>query len=205
MEIFDVSVCIRPGMVVYEGDPPVSLERFATIGAGAPANLSRLDFGVHTGTHIDAPLHFFEDGSGAESVPLVLLVGPAHVVDATSVTGQLDAATLDRLGLPVGVERLLFKTANGRLWERESFSNEFVSFAADGAASLVERGVRLVGIDYLSVGDEAAHRILLGAGVIPLEGLDLRPVAPGPYELFCAPLKLEGSDGAPARVLLVRR
>ncbi len=202
MEIIDASVSIQPGMVTYPGDPAVRLERVSSIANGAVANLSRLDFGVHSGTHVDAPLHFVDGGASAESLPLDVLIGTAQVVDATAVERRLDEAALAELELR-GV-RILFTTRNSELWARNEFADDFVSLTADGAAALLARGVRLVGIDYLSIGDEAAHLALLGAGVVTIEGLDLRHVEPGDYELICAPLKLVGSDGAPARVLLLR-
>lgn len=204
MKILDVTVPIRNGMVVYEGDPEVHLERFSAIAEGAVANLSRLDFGVHSGTHIDAPVHFIEGAPAAESLPLEWLMGPAHVVDATAVEGFLDDAALRGLDLPEGERRLLFKTPNSSLWERDEFVHEFVQLTGNGADYLVDRGVRLVGVDYLSVGDPDAHRSLLRAGVVAVEGLDLREVEPGPYRLVCLPLKIVGSDGAPARALLVQ-
>ena len=187
-ELLDISVPIRPGMVTYPGDPAVHLERVRSIAGGDGYNLSRLDFGVHSGTHVDAPAHFVEGGTSAESLPLDVLVGPCRVVDGIQV--------------PDGVERVLFKTSNSELWERETFADEFESLDGATAQALVAAGVRLVGIDYLSIGDEEAHEILLGAGVVAIEGLDLRAVDPGEYELICAPLKLVGSDGAPARVFL---
>ena len=193
MQIIDVSVPVRPGMVTYPGDPEVRLERVSSIADGALANLSRLDLGVHSGTHIDAPLHFVDGGASVEALPLDVLVGPCVVVDG-----------LDAAAVPRGAERVLFKTPNGRLWERGEFSEDFVALDGEAARALVELGVRLVGIDYLSIGDEEAHRALLGAGVVAIEGLDLREVDPGEYRLVCAPLKLEGAEGAPARVLLLR-
>jgi arylformamidase len=202
VEIVDASVPIRPGMVTYPGDPAVRLERVSSIAGGAVANLSRLDFGVHSGTHVDAPVHFVDGAPAAESLPLDVLIGAAQVVDATAVERQLDEPALAALD-PRG-DRILFKTRNSELWSREEFADDFVSLTADGAAFLLARGVRLVGIDYLSIGDEAAHLALLRAGVVTIEGLDLRQVEPGDYQLVCAPLKLVGSDGAPARVLLLR-
>jgi arylformamidase len=192
MEIIDVSVPVRPGMVTYPGDPAVRLERVSSIADGEVANVSRLDFGVHSGTHVDAPLHFFEGAVGAEALPLDVLVGPCVVVDG-----------LEPAAVPAGAERVLFKTPNSRLWERDSFAGDFVQLDGEAARALVANGVWLVGIDYLSIGDEEAHRVLLAAGVVALEGLDLRGVEPGQYGLVCAPLKLVGSDGAPARVLLL--
>jgi arylformamidase len=198
MEIFDISVPVQPGMVTYPGDPTVKLERVSAIADGAVANISRLDFGVHTGTHVDAPLHFIDGAPGTEQLPLDVLVGPARVIDATS----LDAEDLAQAEL---AERVLFKTSNSELWSRDEFAHDFVSLEEDGARLLVDRGVRLIGIDYLSVGDEGAHHVLLEAGVVAIEGLDLRGVDPGEYQLVCAPLKLVGSDGAPARVFLLRQ
>lgn len=193
MQIIDVSVPVRPGMITYPGDPEVRLERVSSIADGDVVNLSRLDFGVHSGTHVDAPLHFVDGGPSVESLPLDVLVGLCVVVEG-----------LDPAAVPAGAERVLFKTPNSRLWEREEFSQEFVALDGEAARALVERGVRLVGIDYLTIGDEEAHRVLLGAGVVAVEGLDLREVEPGEYRLVCAPLKLEGAEGAPARVLLLR-
>lgn len=198
--MIDVSVPIRPGMVVWEGDPAVSLEPAASLERGDPANLTRLELGSHTGTHVDAPLHFLPGGEGVDRLPLDALIGPALVVDLTGVEQDVRAADLD---FPAGTERLLLKTPNSRLWERGEFVAEHVTIAPDAASLLVERGVRLVGIDYLSVGSPETHRILLGAGVVPLEGLDLREVEPGPYRLVALPLRLEGVDGAPARVVLI--
>lgn len=203
MEIVDVSIPIRPGMITYPGDPVVRLERVKSIADGSVANISRLDFGVHTGTHVDAPLHFIDGAAGADQLPLELLLGPARVVDAREAE-RLDAATIERLDLD-GAERVLFRTRNSDLWQRDTFSDDFVSIREDGARLLIDRGVRLVGIDYLSIGDEGAHQALLQAGLVAIEGLDLSAAEPGDYELVCAPLKLVGSDGAPARVLLVRR
>jgi arylformamidase len=204
MELTDISLPIRPGMFVYPGDPEVHLERCSSIAGGDPANISRLDLGVHTGTHVDAPLHFIEGAAAAEALPLEALIGPAHVVDATSFDRDIDQAALDELDIPGAVERLLFKTPNSELWNEDSFSKDSVKFVESGARRLVDLGVRLVGIDYLSVGDERAHQVLLGAGVVPVEGLDLRKVEPGPYNLVCLPIKIAGSDGAPARVVLIR-
>jgi arylformamidase len=200
VEIIDVSVPVRPGMVTYPGDPTVTLQRVASISDGGVCNLSRLDFGVHSGTHVDAPLHFIDGAPAAESLPLDVLVGPARVLDLTAV-GRLDASAFDGVEL---AQRVLLKTRNSELWARDSFADDFLALTEDGARALIGGGVRLVGIDYLSIGDEAAHEALLGAGVVAIEGLDLRDVDPGEYELICAPLKLVGSDGAPARVLLRR-
>jgi arylformamidase len=198
MKIFDVSVPIRTGMVTYPGDPQVRLERVDSIADGAPANVSKLDFGVHSGTHVDAPVHFIDGAAGVEQLPLDVLLGPCLVVAVEGLSVD------DVAGAPEEAERVLFKTPNSELWAQNEFPEEFARLDGEGAQLLVDRGVKLVGVDWLSVGDEAAHHILLGAGVVPLEGLDLRGIEPGDYFLVAAPLKIEGSDGAPARVLLVR-
>ena len=196
MRIHDVSVPIRPGMITYPGDPDVSLERVLSLADGAVANVSRLTLGVHTGTHVDAPVHFIEGASATEHLPVETLIGPARVVAAET----LAADELQALELP---ERLLLKTSNSELWANDEFTHDFVSLDGAAARVLVEGGVRLVGIDYLTIGDEEAHRILLGAGVVVVEALDFRGVEPGKYQLVCAPLRLVNSDGAPARVLLL--
>jgi arylformamidase len=205
VELIDISVPIRAGMPIYANNPDVELSRHSSIARGDPANVSRLDFGVHTGTHLDAPLHFYDDGSDAAAIPLAPLIGPALVIDATWASGVLDEGAVARMAIPPGTERLLLKTTNSWLWERSNFTRDFLRFDAGGARALVAAGVRLIGIDYLSIADQDGHRVLLGeAGVIPLEGLDLRHVEPGPYELVCLPLRLEHSDGGPARAVLIR-
>jgi arylformamidase len=208
MEIIDISVPVRPGMVVYEGDPPVWLERVADVAAGDLATVSRIDMGVHTGTHVDAPAHLLDGAPGADALPLDSLLGDAVVVDAEGVDGDLDASAIDSLRIPAGAARVLLRTRNGRLWERDRFEPSYVGLTEDGAQALADAGVRLVGIDYLSIATAAdplpAHLVLLRAGIVILEGLDLRGVAPGPYRLACLPLRIIGADGAPARAVLMR-
>lgn len=199
MEIFDLSVPVRTGMVTYPGDPEVRLERVKAIADGESANISKLDLGVHSGTHVDAPVHFIDGAAGTDELPLDVLNGPCEVVEVPA----LDESAVD--AVPEGAERVLFKTPNSELWAQDTFPETFERFNAAAARALVDRGVRLVGVDYLSVGDENAHQALLGAGVVPVEGLDLRGVEPGSYELHCLPLRLVGSDGAPARAILIRR
>ena len=193
-------------MPVYAGDPPVVVQRVSSLASGGICNLSRLDFGLHSGTHIDAPLHFIDGAPGVEATPIEALIGDAYVVDATSVRGQIDAAALRGLAIPQSSERILFKTSNSQLWENDAFSRDFVALTQDAARELVRRGARLIGIDYLSIApftDPApTHLALLEAGVVILEGLDLRRVQPGAYRLLCLPLLIEGADGAPARTLL---
>jgi arylformamidase len=204
MEILDVSIPIRTRMPIYPANAGVALRRIDAIADGAVANVSAVDLGAHTGTHVDAPNHFLDGAGGVETVALEPLIGPAVVVDATAVDTTLDAAAVAAAGVPAGAERVLFRTRNSQLWEQEGFNEDFVSFDASGARALLDAGVRLVGIDYLSIGDPGAHRALLGADVAVVEGLDLRAVEPGPYQLMCLPLKLVGSDGGPARAVLLR-
>ena len=198
----DVSVTIRPRMPIYEGDPAVAIAQAKSIDRGDPANVSRLELGAHTGTHVDAPCHFITGAAGADELSLDPFIGPCVVADATAAAGSIDAASIDALGLPPGSDRVLLKTPNSRLWEHDSFMPDFVRLDSSGAAALIARGVRLIGIDYLSLGDRDTHVVLLGHGVGVIEGLDLRGVDPGPYFLACLPLRIAGSDGAPARALL---
>lgn len=207
MAVFDITVPVRPGMPVYEGDPEVRTELAQSIAAGGICNVTRLEAGVHTGTHIDAPNHFIAGAAGVDETPLDVLIGPAFVADATAARTHLDATAIAALDIPAGSERLLFKTRNSRLWGQDSFARDYIAITPDGARALVARGVRLVAIDYLSVApftDPApTHLVLLEAGVVILEGVDLRGVAPGPYTIVCLPLLLAGADGAPARTLLI--
>jgi arylformamidase len=200
--IHDISVPIQSDMPIYDGNPGVELERVEAIADGDAANVSGLSLGVHTGTHVDAPLHFIDGAPGAEGIPLDALVGPAVVVDATEVEA-LGGAELEGLGIPEGAERVLLKTRNSELWGQNAFTRDFLRLDGSGARFIVARGVRTLGIDYLSIGDPEAHRELLGAGVVPVEGLDLRKIDPGEYTFLCLPLDVVGSDGAPARAILM--
>jgi arylformamidase len=202
----DVSVPVVDGMLHWPENPPVSLRRALDLDRGDPANVSALSLGVHTGTHVDAPLHFLPDGEDVGSLDPGIAIGPARVV-AISDPVCVRRAELEPLQPHPG-ERLLLKTRNStRQWFQEPFREDFVYVCADAAGFLAELGVALVGVDYLSVGGycadgEATHRTLLKAGILILEGLDLSGVDPGHYELVCLPLRLAGSDGAPARAVL---
>jgi arylformamidase len=202
MTLIDITVPIRTRMPIYAGNPGVRLQRVLSIPEGSAANVSRLELGVHTGTHVDAPLHFIEGAPAAEAIPLEPLIGRAYVADGTALSGPIDERALAACAIPVEAERVLLKTTNCLLWERDEFTRDFIRLDGSGARALVAAGVRLIGIDYLSIGDEEAHTVLLEAGVVALEGLDLRAVGPGWYELLCLPLPVVGSDGAPARAVL---
>ncbi|HYQ13743.1 MAG TPA: cyclase family protein [Solirubrobacterales bacterium] len=205
-EWIDVSVPVHAGMVHWPGDPEVKLERVQSIAKGDEANLTRIDMSAHTGTHMDAPLHFFEDDPGMEAFPLEIGMGRARVI---GIEGKepIDRGPLEDLDIESG-ERILFRTVNSeRAWWERDFDPDFVYVSYEAAELLGEIGVALVGVDYLSVGGPGneggdVHRALLGAGAWVVEGLDLSAVEPGDYELICLPIKLVGSDGAPARVLL---
>jgi arylformamidase len=210
MKIFDITLTISPGMIVWPDDPAVVLEQIESMDKGAHANVSRLNMSVHTGTHVDAPHHFLNNGLTVETLALDVLTGPALVVQLPDELNRVTAEALETASIPVGTERLLLRTRNSDLWQRgeKEFSPGFVGISADGAEWLLRHGVRLVGIDYLSVApfkqSEPTHKILLEAGIVLLEGADLHKVQPGMYELYCLPLKLSGSDGAPARAILIQ-
>lgn len=208
MKIHDISVPIYPAMPVYPGDPPVSIEPVTQISKGDAANVSRLVLGNHTGTHIDPPVHFIPGGTTIDQLDLNVLYGPARVVDMTHVEKAITADDLERIKLPRHAVRILIKTRNSELWDRQEFQKDFVAFAWDAAQWLVDHGIRLVGIDYLSaesfgVGEPKTHRVLLGAGMVIVEGLNLKTVSPGDYTLVCLPLKIEHGDGGPARAILI--
>jgi arylformamidase len=208
MKIYDVTVAIAEGMPTWPGDPGVSVTLEHSIARGDVANVTRLSLGAHTGTHMDAPLHFEPDGAGIDQLPLATLLGSCRVFDLTKLTEHISRVALEQCDLG-GVTRALFKTRNSQHWERgdKKFDEQFLAVAADGAAYLVERGVKLVGVDYLSVEPfgnpgHPVHHTLLRASVIVVEGLNLSAVPAGDYELLALPLKLRGADGAPSRVVL---
>lgn len=174
---------------------------------GDPYNLSRLDFNLHTGTHVDAPLHFLQNGTTVEKLPLDVFVGPCYVAHLPD-TADITVDELVDLNLSSGIERLLLRTRNSELWATNTteFKKDFVALTHDAAQWIVDKGIKLIGVDYLSVqryhDDARTHQILLGADVIALEGLNLSGIKPGFYELICLPLKLVGAEGAPARAVL---
>jgi arylformamidase len=200
----DVTVPVRSGMVHWPGNPPIEVTRTADVSKGDPATVSHLSLGVHSGTHVDAPAHFIADGAGIDTVPLADLIGPARVV---SIRDPRAIGVDELLALePRRGERLLFKTRNSNLWSKDEFATDYVYLSLEGAKYLVESGVRTIGIDYLSIAGAhegvPTHLALLHADVCIIEGLDLKAVEPGAYEMICLPLRLLGADGAPARVVL---
>ncbi len=209
MRLYDITVPIESGMPVWPGDPPLRLERVAAIAEGANANVSTLACGVHIGTHVDAPVHFLDGQGAVESLPLEAMIGRAFVADLRRAE-VIDAAALERARIPARTRRILFRTRNSDLWKRgeKAFQTDFVAIDASGAEWLVERKLRLVGVDYLSVApygnSRPTHARLLGAGIVVLEGVNLNGVPGGSYALYCLPMKLVGSDGAPARAVLAK-
>ena len=210
MHIIDISIGIVSGMPVWPGDPAVEIRKVSSIERGATANLSILSCGLHTGTHIDAPSHFIGNGDSVDMLPLERLIGKAQVVSVGEGVSLITAEVLKQLDISSGVDRILLHTRNSMLWRNgaQVFCTDFVGLSDDGASWLVEMGVRLIGVDYLSVSTErhgvATHKILLGHGVIIVEGLDLSSVQSGIYEFICLPLKIVGAEGAPARAILLK-
>lgn len=209
MKIHDVSLTLTSHMVTWPSDPKIILERVEKIEDGAMANVSRLDMGVHTGTHIDAPIHFVPGGMAIDAIPLDVLIGSACVIEIPDSVATITKAVLEKIEVPIQCKRILFKTPNSQIWARgdQNFHKDFVALSEDAADFLVSRGVQLVGIDYLSIAPynqpRPTHEAFLKAKVIVIEGLDFSKVGPGVYQLFCLPIKLGGSDGAPARVVLI--
>lgn len=190
-------------MPIYHDNPGYEIRLDSALADGAGANVSEITMGAHTGTHVDGARHFFDDGPGTDALPLTAMIGPCRVVELAGIgIGPIDEAALRGAAIPAGTERLLLKTPNSRLWERDEFTREFARLDGGGAAYALELGLRLIGIDYLSIGDHDAHVALLGAGVVALEGLDLRAIEPGAYELLCLPVRFVGSDGAVTRAVL---
>ena len=209
MRTYDISLTITPELPVWPGDPPVSLERTSKIEAGDDANVTRMSMGVHVGTHVDAPYHFLGDRPTIDQLPLKLLTGRAYVLEIDKDVDLITAEVLRGAEIPPRTRRLLFKTRNSQYWvdEVHEFQTDFVGVSADAAQYLVDRSVKLVGVDYLSVAPyhESAppHEIFLGAGVVVVEGLNLSQVTQGRYTLYCLPIKIGGADGAPARAILI--
>lgn len=211
MIIHDISVPISATETpVYPGDPGIEIAAHASLARGDAANVSLLHFGAHTATHVDAPAHFIEGATRVADLSLDVLVGRARVIVVSEEVREIGADLVTSL-VPEDCARVLFKTRNSAFWteKRTEFQQDFTHVTAEGARALVERGVRLVGVDYLSVEEfnsasHATHKTLLARGVVIIEGLNLSAVSAGEYELVCLPLKIAGGagDGAPARAIL---
>lgn len=208
-EWIDISVPVTTDMARWPGDPDIQLERIASIGPKSFCNLTAISMCAHTGTHMDAPLHFIDGGIAMEAMPLDAVIGPARVIEIFD-PAKISRCELEQHALRRG-ERILLKTSNStRLWKTNRFIEDFVYIAHDAAAYMAETGIRTVGIDAYSVGGfrndlQETHVTLLAAGIWIVEGLMLEHAAPGEYDFICLPIKLVGADGAPARALLGRK
>ena len=208
MRTYDITLTINPQMTVWPGDPPVNMQLISSIASGDSSNVTQVSMSCHTGTHVDAPDHFLNNGKTVESLSMDLLVGRAYVLHLPFVD-TITASVLIEADIPPRTRRLLFKTRNSEYWAKggKEFHEDFVGLSVDAAELLVDRNVKLVGIDYLSIAPyhmgKPVHTILLDAGVVVIEGLDLSQVSQGRYTLHCLPLKLGGADGAPTRAILV--
>jgi arylformamidase len=210
---YDISVPIRPDLSVWEGDPPVIIRSAASIERGDIANVSRLEIGAHTGTHIDAPVHFVPGRKGIDKLDLDMLIGLTYVADLSDAIHEIRVEDFHRSGIPDGTRRLLCKTSNSSLWSKipSTFYRDFIGISADGAQWLIDHGIGLVGIDYLGIERFAmvengapTHHKLLEAEIIIVEGLNLSDVPAGEYMLLCLPIKIQNSDGAPCRAILIK-
>ena len=208
MKILDISVGIDEKLPVWPGDPKPEISWIGRISAGDPANITALSMGAHTGTHIDAPLHFLENAETLDDFSLSTLIGEAQVIVVPDAVSLITADILHSLE-EIRCERVLLKTRNSQFWEGEGlpFQQNFTALDVSAAEYLVRHGVRLVGIDYLSIApfDEASptHTLLLQAKVVILESLNLSEAAAGFYQLVCLPIKLTGREAAPARAVLI--
>jgi len=206
MEWIDISVPLATGMVHWPNDPEVRIERMSDMDRGDNNTLSMVSMGVHTGTHMDAPLHFVRNGRGIDQMPLDVMVGTCRVIKVHDPE-SIKVAALEGHDIRRG-ERILFKTKNSsRAWHNAAFIEDFVYISTEAAAYLAQAGVILIGIDYLSVGafkhnGTEVHQTLLGAGIWIVEGLDLSEVDSGDYDLVCLPLRITDADGAPARAIV---
>lgn len=209
MNLIDITLTLSEELPTWPGDPTIKLNKISRIQDGADANVTTMSMAVHAGTHVDAPHHFVDDGSSTEDIPLDLMVGPATVIDLPG-RETITRKDLEQAAIPAYSKRLLLKTPNSKYWEERDyqFKKDFIALGIDAAEYLVERGTTLVGVDYLSVApfDDPVptHQTLLKAGILIIESLNLSQVDAGDYSLLCLPLKIAGSDGAPARVLLMR-
>jgi arylformamidase len=210
MRIYDVSVPLSAETPAYPGDPGIEISAWKSLANGDSANVSLIRFGAHSGTHVDAPSHFIKGAAGVKSLPLEVLIGEVQVVEVPGTVQVIDLSFV-REHCQQRSQRLIFKTRNSSFWggEKPVFHSDFTHLDPGAAEYLVSQGIRLVGIDYLSIEkfkskNHETHVALLSKGVVILEGLDLREVSGGSYELICLPLRLVGGngDGAPARVVL---
>jgi arylformamidase len=213
VRIHDVTLTLRPDMPTWPGEQGPRLEPLKRMARGDSANVSLVTFGDHTGTHVDPPVHFLDGGNTVDNLPVDALIGQCQVA-AYDEDEHISGAWLDQAAIRPGIERLLFKTSNSARWTDPAapFDKEFIALDETAAHWLVRRGMKLVGVDYLSVEPfgsgkigHPVHVALLRASVVIIEGLDLHDVTPGIYEIVCAPLRIQNGTGSPARVFLIER
>lgn len=209
MKIIDISIPLSNKTPVWEGDKRNSIRRVAKIEEGSDFNVSRIELGVHAGTHIDAPFHVYENGDTVDQIPLDTLIGSVQVVEISDGVSVINKKCLMKLNFQDGIDRILFKTSNSLYWETDpfSFNRDYVAVNSEGAKYLADMDLRLVGVDYFSVSSfddlKQPHLILLGHKIVLLENIDLRQVVPGIYKLICLPIKILETDGAPVRAVLI--
>ncbi|OGQ05102.1 MAG: hypothetical protein A2W61_03205 [Deltaproteobacteria bacterium RIFCSPLOWO2_01_44_7] len=205
--LIDISIAISPDAVVWPGSPTPEFSLRRSMAKGDSSNNSNFFMNIHTGTHIDAPLHFVKNGMSVDGLPLEIMVGKVLVMDLSGEK-EITVAALEERWPAKETKRILIKTTNSKFWKESprTFRKDYIALTEGPARWLLERQVELIGIDYLSIqrfGDSPlVHKILLQKGIVILEGLDLSSVKPGEYELICLPLKLVGTEGAPVRALL---
>lgn len=209
MKIYDISLTLQENMTVWAGDPQPKFPSEISKSEQGEVHLTSMVMGAHSGTHVDAPLHFVPGGHTVDELSLDLLIGPVQVVETFGVK-LVTRSVLEKQMIDFSIPRLLLKTDNSTLWDdpEHSFFEKYVAVSEDGIQYLLDQGIRLVGIDYLSIAPYDAvfgtHQTFLGGGGIALEGVDLRGIVPGVYQMVCLPMKIKGSDGAPARVVLIK-
>lgn len=205
MKIIDLSVDLRGEMPSWPGSIGFKHTWVKRLDEGSLSNDSILSCDIHIGTHVETPLHYIESGKSIDQISLELLCGEASVIELTAYK-QIGREDLEKSGIPKGTERLLIKTGNSEQWKNDKFFHDFIALTEDAANFIIESKIKLIGIDYLSVGPypdgSSVHKILLGAGIIVVEGLDMSAASPGGYDFYCLPLKIAGAEGAPARAML---
>ena len=209
MRTYDITLTISPDLVVWPEDSPVELSQVSSIANGDEANVTRIQMAVHTGTHIDAPCHFIDGAKSVEHIPIGLLTGRAYVLHVEDDVDLITKDLLENSHIPPRTKRVLFRTRNSEHWKgpHTTFDKNYVAIDPEAAAHLIQRGVKLIGVDYLSVAPftdtTPTHVTLLEAGIVVVEGLNLGEVSQGRYTLYCLPLKIAGADGVPARAILI--
>ncbi len=209
MKIYDVSILLSEDMHIFPGDPPFTVKKIKEISKGKTANVSSITMGSHTGTHIDPPLHFVKDSQGIDKIQLDRFIGRARVIDLCSIDTEITKKDLEEFDEKITRgDIVLFKTKNSEMWNGKKFQEDFIYLTTDAGQYLLKKGIKTVGIDYLSIeeyGNKTApvHHLLLENGVFIIEGLNLKDIKPGEYFFVCLPLKIKEGDGAPARAILI--